>query len=195
MAQEFGGHRNLFGDLAGMSILFNGSVGENRCVPIFLLGFSMFNRSDFDQLSGKEVTYWSARDDCRGLYYVTYPAFAFQCPYSQETIRIARAPKQQGENGLKFWLHAECVDWHPERESYFLGYVSDAKFEEISETVFNQMVADQARDLIAPLKQPLHEPNGFIGALLMYSMKTEFTVSLFAEYKDEYIHFYWDTIS
>jgi hypothetical protein len=92
-------------------------------VPIFLLGFSMFNRSDFDQLSGKEVTYWSARDGCRGLYYVTYPAFAFQYPDSQETIRIARAPKQQGENGLKFWLHAECVDWHPERESYFLGYV------------------------------------------------------------------------
>lgn len=35
MAQEVGGHRNLLGDLAGMSILFNGSLGENRCVPIF----------------------------------------------------------------------------------------------------------------------------------------------------------------
>lgn len=29
----------------------------------------------------------------------------------------------------------------------------------------------------------------------MYSMKTEFIVSLFAEYEDEYIHFYWDTTS
>lgn len=74
-----------------------------------------------------------------------------------------------------------------------MGYVSDAKFEDISEAVFNKMVAGAAHYLIAPLKQPLHEPNGFIGALLMYSMKTEFTISLFAEYEDEYIHFYWDT--
>ncbi|UVK86160.1 hypothetical protein LOY52_14800 [Pseudomonas sp. B21-051] len=155
----------------------------------------MFNRNDFDHLPKEEMTYWSARRGCRGLYYVTYPAVAFQYPDSEETIRITRAPKQQGENGLKFWLYAECVDWHPERESYFSGYISDAGFEEIPEAVFNQMVADQARDLIAPLKQPLHAPNGFIGALLMYSMKTEFTVSLFAEYEDEYIHFYWDTTS
>ncbi|AXI61143.1 hypothetical protein DLD99_11895 [Pseudomonas kribbensis] len=155
----------------------------------------MFNRSDFDKLSGEGMTYWNACGRCRGLYYVTYPAVAFEYPDSEETIRITRAPKQQGENGLKFWLHAECVAWHPDRESYFLGYVSDAKFEEISEAVFNQMVADQARDLIAPLKQPLHEPSGFIGALLMYSMKTEFIVSLFAEYEEEYIHFYWDTTS
>ncbi|QXI26143.1 hypothetical protein [Pseudomonas vanderleydeniana] len=153
----------------------------------------MFNRNDFDQLTGEEKSFWRALGGCRGLYFVTYPSVAFQYPDSEETIRITRAPKQQGENGLKFWLHAECVDWHHERASYFVGYVSDAKFEDISEAVFNKMVAGAAHYLIAPLKQPLHEPNGFIGALLMYSMKTEFTISLFAEYEDEYIHFYWDT--
>ena len=137
----------------------------------------------------------ATKSDCPGLYYVTYPGIAFRCSASQQIIRITRAPKRQGENGLNFWLHAEWMDWRPGGESYFPGYVSDAQFEEISEAVFNQMVADQAFELIAPLKQPLHESTGFVGALLMYSMKTEFIVSLFAEYEDEYIHFYWDTTS
>ncbi|WP_339508322.1 hypothetical protein [Pseudomonas sp. RL_35y_Pfl2_P42] len=153
----------------------------------------MFDRSDFDQLSSEQLTFWTAHNDCPGLYYVTYPAIAFRCSASQEIIRITRAPKRQGENGLNFWLHAEWMDWRPGGENYFPGYVSDAQFEEISEAVFNQMVADHAFELIAPLKQPLHESTGFVGALLMYSMKTEFIVSLFAEYEDEYIHFYWDT--
>ncbi|WP_425502575.1 hypothetical protein [Pseudomonas izuensis] len=100
---------------------------------------------------------------------------------SEERIRVTRVHKRQGENGSNFWLFAEWIDWRPGGERYF------------AEAVFNQMVADQAIDLIAPLKQPLHEPTGFVGALLMYSMKTEFIVSLFAEYEDEYIHFYWDT--
>lgn len=155
----------------------------------------MFDRSDFDQLSNEQLIFWRADNECPGLYYVTYPSIAFECPDSQETIRITRAPKRHGDNGLNFWLHAEWIDRRPGGESYFPSCVSDAQFEEISEAVFNKMVADGAFELIAPLKQPLHEPTGFVGALLMFSMKTEFTVSLFAEYEDEYIHFYWDTIS
>ena len=155
----------------------------------------MFNRSSFDQLSETQLRYWQSHNDCPGLYYVVYPSNAFVCSASQETIRITRAPKRQAENGLNFWLHAEWIDWRPGGESYFPGYVTGAQFEEISEAVFNQMVADQAIDLIAPLRQPLHESTGFMGALLMYSMKTEFIVSLFAEYEDEYIHFYWHTLS
>jgi len=38
MAQEVGGCRNLLGDCAGMSVLFNSSLGENICVPIFSVG-------------------------------------------------------------------------------------------------------------------------------------------------------------
>lgn len=155
----------------------------------------MFNRNDFDQLSSEQLLFWRSHNDCPVLYYVTYPSSAFQCPASQETIRVTRSFKRQEENGLNFWLHAEWIDWRPGGESYFPGYVSDAQFEEISEAVFNQMVADQAIELVAPLKQPLHESTGFVGALLMYSMKTEFIVSLFAEYEDEYIHFRWDTTS
>jgi hypothetical protein len=33
----------------------------------------------------------------------------------------------------------------------------------------------------------------FVGAVLLYSMKADFIVSLVAEYEDEFIHFYWDT--
>lgn len=153
----------------------------------------MFDRSDLDQLSSEQLIHWKAHNNCPGFHYVTYPSIAFLFSESEETIRVTRAHKRQGENGLNFWLRAEWIDWRPGGESYFAGYVSDAKFEEISEAVFNQMVADQTIDLIAPLKQPLHEPIGFVGALLMYSMKTDFIVSLFAEYEDEYIHFHWDT--
>jgi hypothetical protein len=155
----------------------------------------MFDRSDFDQLSSEQLTFWTAHNRCPGLYYVVYPRIAFRSEESQQCIRVTRARKRQGENGLNFWLFAEWMDWPPGGESCFPGYVSDAQFEEISEAVFNQMVADQAIGLIAPLQQPLHESTGFVGAILMYSMKTEFIVSLFAEYEDEYIHFYWDTTS
>ncbi|WP_258536125.1 MULTISPECIES: hypothetical protein, partial [unclassified Pseudomonas] len=157
------------------------------------LGSSMFDRSDFDQLSSEQLTFWAAHNHCPGIYYTAYPQSAFRTRSSEERIRVTRVRKRQGENGLNFWLFAEWIDWRPGGENYFAGYVSDAKFEEVSEAVFNQMVAEQAIDLIAPLKQPLHESTGFVGALLMYSMKTEFIVSLFAEYEDEYIHFYWDT--
>ncbi|ANI54372.1 MULTISPECIES: hypothetical protein [Pseudomonas] len=155
----------------------------------------MFDRSDFDQLSSDQQICSAARSECRGLYYVTYPNDAFRYSESQETIRITRAPKRHGEDGLKFWLQAEYLDWRPESDSRFPQHVSDAKFEKIPEAVFNQMIVDRTIDLIAPLKQPLHEPTGFVGALLMYSMKTDFIVSLFAEYEDEYIHFHWYTIS
>lgn len=153
----------------------------------------MFDRSDFDQLSSEQLTFWTAHNDCPGIYYTVYPQSAFQTRSSEECIRVTRVCKRQGENGLNFWLFAEWIDWRPGGESYFAGYVSGAKFEKISEAVFNQMVADRTIDLIAPLKQPLHESTGFVGALLMYSMKTEFIVSLFAEYEDEYVHFFWET--
>ncbi len=52
----------------------------------------MFDRSDFDQLSSEQLTFWRAHNDCPGLYYVTYPAIAFRCPASQQIIRITRAP-------------------------------------------------------------------------------------------------------
>jgi hypothetical protein len=153
----------------------------------------MFDRSDFDQISSERLLHWRAHNNCPGIYYITYPQSAFETRSSEECIRVTRVQKRQGENGLNFWLYAEWQDDWAGRESYFPGYVSDAQFEEISEAVFNQMVADHSISLIAPLKQPLHESTGFVGALLMYSMKTDFIVSLFAEYEDEYIHFYWDT--
>jgi len=55
------------------------------------------------------------------------------------------------------------------------------------------MVMESSRQLLVPLFLPLHPPTGFVGALLMYSTKTDFIVSLLAEYEDQFIHYFWGT--
>lgn len=153
----------------------------------------MFDKNDFDQIPREQLLHYGSGRRYPGIYFVTYRQDAFRTPDGEECIRVTRAPNPKNDNGLRFWLYAELQNDWCRRLEYFAGYVSDSQFESISEAEFNQLVADQANELVAPLKLPLHEPTGFIGALMMYSMKTEFIVSLVAEYEDEFIHFYWDT--
>lgn len=172
-----------------------------KTLPSSLLNFatdnrhSMFDRSDLEKIPSELLWFWEPGITYSGLYCVSYPQSAFTYPDSEECIRVTRVPKPQDDNGLGFWLQAERQDHWPERRPYFARYVTQAQFERITEDRFNQMVAEQTVDLIAPLQQPLHAPSGFIGAMLMYSMKTDFIVSLFAEYEDEFVHFYWHTTS
>jgi hypothetical protein len=153
----------------------------------------MFCRSDYDQLVQVEGSRLQHLGSYRGLYYVCYPQYAFQVPDGEESIRIARAPKSERDNGLRFWLAAELADDWRGRESCFLNYLSGAFFEPIDELPFNDLVATHCSGLVAPLKLPLVSGQAFLGGLLMYSMKTEFFVSAVAEYEDEFIHFAWET--
>ncbi|MFZ3002519.1 MAG: hypothetical protein WA071_19545 [Undibacterium umbellatum] len=66
-----------------------------------------------------------------------------------------------------------------------------AEFRPISEEKFNALVAEQCFGLIVKPQLPLNQSGQFVGALLMRDMETDLVVDLFAEYEDEYIHFYW----
>jgi hypothetical protein len=153
----------------------------------------MFCRIDYDKLvqtEGSRLQYLGAY---RGLYYVCYPQYAFQVPDGEESIRITRSPKALDDNGLRFWLAAELADDWRGRESCLHGYLSGAYFEPIDERQFDDLVATNCSSLIVPPTLPLAREQAFLGALLMYSMKTEFFVSAIAEYENEFIHFAWET--
>ena len=153
----------------------------------------MFALEDLLQNESVIRSKWSHQPFYEGLYYVTYPQHAFRVPDSEQTIRITRAPKIAGDNGLRFWICAERIaDWH-DREEYFLPYLLRATFEKIGEAELNKLIACHCSELIAPPDLPLCARRGFIGGLLMHSTKTDFVVSAFAEYETEYLHFYWDT--
>lgn len=153
----------------------------------------MFSRIDFFDIA-EGINNRLHRLGCYpGLHFHRYPQFAFDPPDGEEGIRITRAPKCPGDSGLNFWLCAEWMaDWRG-REAYFVGYLSGASFEAINEREFNDLVAARCTHLIAKLALPLNTSGTFMGAILLYSMKTKLIVSLVAEYEDEYIHFYWDT--
>jgi len=152
----------------------------------------MFCRDDFEKLlqdEGGEVYHAVFR----GLYYTCYPQYAFCVPDGEESIRITRAPRERGENGLRFWLAAEWADDWRGRESYLPAYLSGAGFEPIDEAAFNSLVAMHCSGLIVPPPLPLVHGQVFLGGLLMYSMKTDFIVSAFAEYEHEFVHFAWES--
>lgn len=145
----------------------------------------MFTKSDLDQIDINDF----GLHRYRGLYFVTYRQDAFNSPSSEENIYISRAPKEIGDNGIRFWLAAEMS----KSEKLYGPYLQEAEFRPISEEKFNALVAEQCLDLIVKPQLPLNKSGQFVGALLMYSMETDFIVDLFAEYEDEYIHFYWHT--
>ena len=153
----------------------------------------MFCRIDYDklvQIEGSRLQYLGAY---RGLYYICYPQYAFHVPDGEESIHITRSPKAQGDNGLRFWLAAELADDWRGRESYLHDYLSGAYFEPIDELTFNDLVATHCSSLVVPPILPLASGQVFLGALLMYSMRTEFFVSAIAEYESEFIHIAWET--
>jgi hypothetical protein len=154
----------------------------------------MFSREDFDRLSREASTNHYFVGTYPGLYFNVFPQFAFREPASEQYARITRAPKQAGDNGLKFWATAEIGE--KGRNGLPTELIANFKFGEfraLSEEEFNALVASQCAELIVPPTLPLHSPHRFVAALAMYTLKTDFTVSLIAEYEDEFIHFYWDT--
>jgi hypothetical protein len=153
----------------------------------------MFDRSNFEALNAEQFGDLHFAHFYRGLHYGVYPQFAFNPPESEQMIRITRAPKESGDNGLKFWINAELLDDWGGRTELLLPYLSKSEFRLISEEEFNRSVVAQASDLVAPLHLPLHRPVGFVGGLAMHTIDTDFIVSLFAEYEDEFIHFFWET--
>lgn len=152
----------------------------------------MFARSDLDALDSELFVDWRYMSCYPGLHYAVYPQHAFRVPDSEQMVRITRAPKRQGDNGVQFWVSAESSD-APLKPEYAAKYLKSAHFRPIHEAEFNGLVQAQCAELIAPPILPLREPGGFIGALSMHALETEFIVSLFAEYANEFIHFYWES--
>lgn len=153
----------------------------------------MFDRSHFEVFRLEKLDDLHFSRFYRGLHYVVYPQFAFNPPDSEQMIRIARAPKETGDNGLKFWINAELLDDRSSRTEFLHPYLAASKFRLLKEEEFNGIVLNQARDLVASLHLPIHQPVGYVGGLAMHTLETDFTVSLFAEYEDEFIHFFWET--
>ncbi len=153
----------------------------------------MFDRTKFEALASENLNLWDYRSAYRGLSYCIYPQHAFSLPDSEQMIRIARAPKEIDDSGLKFWINAEFLDDWRDRESYFQPYLAASLFRPIDEQEFNRLVREQVQGLVVPIDLPLHPLTGFVGGLAMYTMERDFVVSVFAEYEDEFIHFFWNT--
>ncbi|MFT3800982.1 MAG: hypothetical protein QM766_07155 [Burkholderiaceae bacterium] len=163
----------------------------------------MFTRAELEAIEQDRLTHgpvvgghpdlYSVVGGYPGLYFTAYPQHAFRTPSSEEYIRVTRALRLAADNGIKFWCSAEWAAGWSGRESYFAPYLHGAQFEPISEDEFNRIVQESSSELIAPLSLSLHAPNGFVGAILMYSIKSDFIVSLVAEYDDEFIHHFWES--
>lgn len=153
----------------------------------------MFSRREFEDLMATEKDRLSLLGRYRGICHLEYPQYAFHPPDGEEGIRISRAPKSKGDDGLRFWIAAVLADDWRGRESYLFGYLSGAYFESLDEPSFDSLVKSHCGGLIVPPSLPLGKGQAFLGALLMYSMKTEFFVSAIAEYENEFIHFAWET--
>jgi hypothetical protein len=153
----------------------------------------MFDRRAFDAMPDETIVQWIRVGHYPGLHYAVYPQGAFRVPDSEEHIRVTRSPKQSDDCGIRFWVRAESAEDRNDRASILARYLRGAEFEAISEVEFNHLVTETSSELLVPLSSPLHQPVGFIGALRMFSLKTDFTVSLLAEYEDEFVHFFWQT--
>ncbi len=153
----------------------------------------MFTRAEFEQLLHAQDGAVLETRPYPGMYYVTYPQYAFITPDAEEFIRITRAPKASGDNGLRFWLEAEFLDDWRGRESYLLEYLTGARFDPVDACAFDELVVAQCSGLVVPPALPLAGGKAFVGALLMHSLRTELIVSAMAEYADEYVHFYWES--
>ncbi|UDQ76710.1 hypothetical protein LJQ72_03760 [Pectobacterium brasiliense] len=127
---------------------------------------------------------------------IVYPRFSvqryiaadFTSVESEQGICISRAPKAAMDNGLRFWIYAERTEGSNNLENYLIN----ADFKRIDESTFNTLVKNYCSELKQPPAFPLvYSP--FLGALLMYEADTDMLVSVFAEYEQEYPHFFWES--
>lgn len=118
-----------------------------------------------------------------------YTAEDFTSVESEQSICISRAPKNATDDGLRFWICAELAEGgliHRER------YLLNADFKRIDEATFNTLVENYCGDLRQPPALPLSNQR-FFGALLMYEADTDMLGSIFAEYEQHYLHFFWES--
>jgi len=153
----------------------------------------MFDQAELLALPAQRLNDWRRHGSYRGLGYHVHSPEAFSVPESEQMLRIARAPREANDNGLKFWIHAESLDDWGHRQEYFHPYLSSSRFRRMDEGEFNRLVAERTRELVVPLPLPLHPPTGYLGGLAMRAMEDDLIVSLFAEYEDEFIHALWET--
>jgi len=160
----------------------------------------MFTKAEFEALAAaiKRPTEWYKYTGYPGLHYTSYPQFAFQHPDSEEFICVTRSRKKPGDNGLLFWLAANLL---PTRFSGVgantfdkaCGYLMGSAFSPIDELEANRLIEESCSALTVDLPLPLGGASPFLGALIMSSMATEFEVSVFVEYADAYLDFYWQS--
>jgi hypothetical protein len=151
----------------------------------------MFNRSDLENIDFDD----GMLPHYRGLYSTFYGQFAFTTSGSEECIVIYRAPRLEGDNGLRFWLAAELEDNWNGRMQDFRPYIEGSNFKKISESEFNSIVHLKCKRLITKPDIPLISGSKFIGALELHvteDIKDIDHVGLFAEYENEYIYFTWE---
>ncbi len=154
----------------------------------------MFSRFDLECFDDELFIDWRCVRPYPGLHYQVYPQHAFRVPDSEQHVRITRAPKEPGDNGIRFWVSAEVAEQaNAPLATHLIPYITGAQFRAVSESEFNRLVAGQCSELLAPPTLPLHSSRGFVGAVAMYTLDTAFIVSLVAEYDDEFVHFYWET--
>ena len=147
----------------------------------------MFKRSDCENINFTD----NNLSIYRGLFSTSYNQFAFKDPDFEEAIIISRAPKLERDNGLHFWLAAVLQDdWSDRKEYYYKSYILEAEFKDISEEKFITIVHSCCTELITKPMLPL-STGKFISAMSMHSIETELLVDLYAEYENEYLHFYW----
>ena len=153
----------------------------------------MFSRRDFETLPDEQLDSWQFGRSYKGLHHTVYPQYAFSPPDSEQFIKITRAPKEDRDDGLRFWINAELIDDWGGRRDKLRPYLSASLFRPITEEEFNDRVEAQARDLADSVQLPIRKSGRCVGGLAMHTMETDSLVSLVAEYEDEYIHFYWET--
>lgn len=153
----------------------------------------MFNRNDFELFLSTQNQVISLPEEYLGISRKHYSPCDFVSPSSEEYIWITYAPKNVGDNGLKFWLHAECADDWLGKEDYILPYLSGAYFKTIDELTFKDLLNTHCKDLIRQPDFSFIDKQIFCGALLMYEIDTELSVSVFAEYENLYVHFRWES--
>lgn len=154
----------------------------------------MFSAADLERLKRELASNYHFAGSYPGASFLIYPQYAFSPPDSEQYARITRAPKERGDNGLRFWAVAELgVEGYTERPTGLISHFENAEFLPLMESEFNLLVANQCVDLVVPATLPIHQPVGFVSALALQTLKTDLIVSLIAEYEDEFLHFYWQT--